>query len=93
MHARSVSLAAASLAALLGLAGPGAAQVAMQEPGPLIVRPRAAPDEPAVILVSPAVEGSAFGLSGYGYYYDGPGEGPLPRWPRASRAAYGRAPR
>lgn len=57
------------------IAGPALAQDA-----PLLLRPVPQPEYTAAdaILVPPAVfGGSAFGLSGYGYYYDGPGEGPL----------------
>jgi hypothetical protein len=66
-----------TLLAVLGLAlgvGPALAQDA-----PLLLHPvPQAVSAPEPVLVPPAVFGGpAFGLSGYGYYYDGPGEGPL----------------
>lgn len=64
------------VALALGLtAGPALAQST-----PLLLRPepQAVATPPDAVLVPPAVfGGSAFGLSGNGYYYDGPGEGPL----------------
>ncbi len=66
---------------LAALVGPALAQPAPASSASPLLRPvpvSVAEVPPGAMLVPPAVFGGAgYGYSGRGYYFDGPGEGPL----------------